>query len=135
MKWLRNAMSAAAAHVLAVCCLSTTAMAQAPTGACCITAAGGVVCSVRTEASCAADHGVWRGVNTTCGNTTCQVTTDPVGACCTGATCQLRNQSSCASGGGVWRGPNTNCEPAICGTTAPTGACCVQTPNGVNCII
>ena len=77
-----------------------------PTGSCCI----GEVCSIRTEASCVANNGIYNGDDTTCEQFDCSEPPDPdpdpIGRCCIGNVtgyCIDTNQSACIALGGSWQ--------------------------------
>lgn len=81
-----------------------------PTGACCRNG----VCTVTTQAECAASGGYWLGPGTTCAGVTCP----PVGqgACfrstCDQTICDVRTPLSCAGVPGTFLGLNVPCSAA-----------------------
>lgn len=90
-----------------------------PTGACCI----GDVCSVRTEASCAANNGIYHGDDSTCEQVSCddggEPPVDPIGRCCVGSNCIMTSESGCIAAGGEWNEFATCSEPPFCDTGDP----------------
>jgi hypothetical protein len=88
-----------------------------PTGACCLPNGS---CAVGfTEASCAGQGGVFRGVGSTCTGAC------PTGACCMpDGSCSAVTEAQCSAVGGTWQGAGVSCAGANC--PQPTGACCVN---------
>lgn len=93
-----------------------------PTGACCI----GDVCSVRTEASCTANNGIYHGDNSQCQDFSCEEEPpeEPVGACCISGSCSIRTQASCVLNGGEWLGEGSNCTSTTCDDTTEDDTGC-----------
>ena len=74
-------------------------------GGCCV--AG--VCTLTSEAACAAAGGIYRGDGVDCAAAAC----DQLGACCLPASqglCQIMLAADCQAAGGTFSGPGTACE-------------------------
>ncbi len=137
MQLIRNIRHAVLAGAGVLCCLfiAAPAMAQpgAPSGACCVTAAGAVTCSVVTHRACNRVHGRYQGNNIACGpSNTCP----PKGACCfTNGRCSVTFAPRCRTEGGTYQTDGSTCRPTNPCTQPIRGACCITELNRAFCVV
>jgi hypothetical protein len=95
-------------------------------GACCLLDG---TCELRTQTSCAASNGIYRGDNSPCATANCPQ--PATGACCLTSGCSVLTALQCTAQNGTYRGDNTTCASAGCPVPCPpiTGQFVTGTPS------
>jgi hypothetical protein len=136
---IRNA--AIASIALLSTCLSSTALADNPQGACCWPDPDlGMVCQLMNVQACNQAGGYFYGNGTSCQDPFVECDA-PLGACCVedgdiGLVCYALTAADCADVAGYFYGAGTLCtDPLVeCVPANEDGACCFEDANGWQCV-